>query len=223
MLKKQWPVAAAILLMALHTGCSGTDRFNRQQYAQLDVDPFLSEDTDLEKSGGEAGDSRMASTVTEVTPSSDLEKTHDVSKSTNGSSGLLSDSEDHNPVNSTAIASAVRNDGNSRTRSSHARQPVDAGSGFDAWLEKRKGQVVQASGQFDEKIRGSGSSARQKVQQVDYSVFPSEQQSIGIQDPETGEMRAKKNSLKQSDKPAAQAPESTGNRNLWPPKNFEFP
>ncbi len=215
MSKKQWPVAAAMLLMLLHTGCSGTGRFNRQQYAELEADPFLTADADLERSSDGARKNRPAGAI--------AGKVHDTSKSTNDASSSLEASRERNSVSSTPVTSAIRHDGKSLTQSSPAQHAVDAGSGFDAWLEKQGDQLVQASGQLHEDVRASGLSARQKIQQADYSVFPNEQQSVGIQDPVTAENRVKKNSFGESDAAAADSTKSTGDKVSWPPKNFEFP
>ena len=222
MSKMQWTAAATMLMLVVHTGCSGTSRFSRQQYAELETDPFLNADTDSERSGDEFREIRTAGSTTRELPYIEFDKAPDRAKSGNDNAGLREKPREKQSPSSAAIASAAPNYGSSVTDSSTTRQPAASGNEFSEWLEKDREPVAQVSGERADRVRSSSLSARRDIRQADF-VFPSEEQSVEIQDPVTAEDRAKKNPFEESDPLSAVSSESPREQAFRPPKFFEYP
>lgn len=178
MLTKSWTFTAVLLTISLLAGCE-SNRFSRHQYAALEADPFLTADATppVPPSGviraGATDESRRG-----------LSRIPDQTSFDNTARPLVAP-ETVAPETATAAVTTPESSAGHPAPSANSfddsavasREPAaadDSGSGFDAWLQKNTGPIVQSSAEFVENIDATTQSYSNRVQQADFTTFPGE-------------------------------------------------
>jgi hypothetical protein len=217
MSKKQLTVAAAgMLVLSIQVGCQGAGRFSREQYAQLEVDPFLV----AESSQAEADD--VSFPIMAADAKDGLADRSDLVNGRNskrGEDSISRDTKGSRPQISSrsgVVPSAGPDFGNSLAQSRIGQTATDSDAGFDEFLRQNVAQVAQVSA-----VAQAGSSARQRVMQADHTVFPAAHQKVEIQDPVNASSAAEINPFAVSDQSSSDESGSSVHDASWRPGNFK--
>jgi hypothetical protein len=236
MLNNSWAPTATLLCTCILAGCTGAGRFSRQEYAQLDPDPFLAAEADMESAEATA-EELIASGRDKV------EETADRFAFVNQNSVADEMTADdfasptapeitRPPVSAEVPVAAPFNDFDQVLAQSQPAQAVGKSSDdFSAWLDeldKKSNEVVQTSAEFGERMNQSATAVRQTVQQEDFSTFPGTPPKIDVQPAAAFKEQVKDNFFDDSDFVFGAPAESTAKASAqpeedasWPPVNFE--
>ena len=238
MLNISWAPTATLLCTCILAGCTGAGRFSRQEYAQLDADPFLAAEADIESAEDAAGE-LLASGKSKVEESADRFAFVN-QKSVAGE--MTADEFSSPPTPKTTrpsvsadvpvAAASPLNDFDQVLAQSQPGQAVsEASDEFSAWLnelDEKGDEVVQTSAEFGERMNQSATAVRQTVQQADFSSFPGTPNKIDVQPAAAFKEQVKDNFFDDSDfvfgepdKTPANASSESEVEASWPPVNFE--
>jgi len=231
MLNNPWALTAALLCPCILAGCSGAGRFSRQEYAQLDVDPFLAAE-----SAEDTAEELIASGRKKVEETADRfafvnqKSVADEMPADDFASPPVP--EIARPAEVPVAAASSLSDFDQILAQSQPAQAIDeANDEFSAWLDEldeKSNEVVQTSAEFGDRMKQSATAVRQTVQQADFSTFPGTPPKIAVQPAAAFKEQVKDNffddsdfvfgesdrsSVKKSSKPEEEA--------SWPPVNFE--
>ncbi len=246
--KNRWTLLVMISQIAITlAGCAVPGRFSREQYAQLDADPFLSTEADT---------SLVASSVADRAPSMTQKRPAEPTEDRFAfvADEECSDSPECEPPSITRVAETTDRPEEEEVLASFFEMPEEADAPkqliqtvahaedeFSKFMTHQKNQVVHASAEFIDTVESTQNEVRQTVEQSGFWGFPADRP---VEIPDSAQLRElpennnsffgdDDNGIEQgnpfaesSTTPAVPPPadvfDETPDKTSWPPGHFEF-
>ena len=236
MLNNSWAPTATLLCTCILAGCAGSGQFSRMDYAQLNADPFLGAEADMESTkDDDTAEVPIASRKDTVEEAADrfafVNQKNVANEITAVDFASRTASEISIASQSAEVAVGAQFDDFDQI---HQAQTADKADDSSAWLDEldesdgKSDEVVQTSADFGDRTNQSGSPVGQSVQQAGSSTFSGALPKIDGQHADIFKERAKNDFVNDSDfgfgepdEPLAKTSSEEEEKSSWPPANFK--